>query len=67
MKTLGDTGEDQYLAKRVTGTVYIIELKLLDTASGDVILSFKRTAANADSLKNIAGEFIKRTEKFYKP
>ncbi len=67
MKTLGDTGEDQYLAKRVTGTVYIIELKLLDTASGNVILSFKRTTANPDSLKNIAGEFVKRTEKFYNP
>jgi hypothetical protein len=66
MKTLGESGEDQYLAKKVTGTVYVIELKLLDRSTGKVISSLKRNAANSELLKNTANEFVKKTEVFYK-
>ncbi|PKL18175.1 MAG: hypothetical protein CVV49_07350 [Spirochaetae bacterium HGW-Spirochaetae-5] len=65
MKTLGDKGEDQYLARRVSETVYILELNLIDTASERILLTFKRTTVNPDSLKNLAVEFAKKTEKFY--
>ena len=66
MKTLGDTGEDQYLAKRVSGTAYILELKLLDISTGRVILSLKKTAADNDALKIITEEFIKKSGSYYK-
>jgi hypothetical protein len=67
MKTLGDKGEDQYLAKRVSETVYILELNLIDIASEKILLTFKRTTGNPDSLKSLAVEFIKKAEKFYIP
>jgi len=65
MKTLGSEGEDQYLAKRVTGLVYIIELKFLDTSTGKVILTFKRSTGNPDALQNITKEFIKKIDSYY--
>jgi len=66
MKSLGDYGEDQYIIKRVSETKYTLELKLLDTASGKVMVSSKKTTGNSESLKSITNEFIKKTKKFYK-
>jgi hypothetical protein len=65
MKTLGDTGEDQYLAKKISQTVYTLELKLLDTATGKVITSHKKSTANTGTLKSITQEFISKTESVY--
>jgi len=61
MKTLGETGEDQYLAKKVTGTVYTLELKLINVSSGIVTVSFKKSTYSPDALKKIANEFIRKT------
>ncbi len=67
MKTLGDTGEDQYIAKRVMGASYILELKLLDTSSGKVIVTHKKTTMNTELLPGITKEFIKKAEASYTP
>ena len=40
MKALGSSGEDQYIAAKVTGATYIIELNLLDTSSGKVAVTY---------------------------
>jgi len=61
MKTLGETGEDQYLAKKVTGTVYTLELKMINVSSGIVSVSFKKSTYSPDALKKIANEFIRKT------
>lgn len=60
MKTLGETGEDQYLAKKVTGTVYTLELKMINVSTGIVTVSFKKSTSNPDALKNITSEFIRK-------
>lgn len=66
MKTLGNTGEDQYLAQKVTGEAYILELKLIETATDKVVVSYKKSTRKPESLKNIADEFIRKAESFYK-
>jgi len=66
MKTLGKSGEDQYLAARVTGAEYVIELNLLDASNGKVVVSYKKTTENTDSLKNITEEFIRKVKSFFK-
>jgi hypothetical protein len=66
MKTLGETGEDQYLAKKVTGTVYTLELKLMNVSSGVISVSFKKSTSNPDALKNITSEFIRKSSPEFK-
>lgn len=66
MKALGNSGEDQYIAAKVTGATYVIELNLLDASSGKVAVTYKKTTKNPDSLKNITNEFIIQTKRFYK-
>jgi len=66
MKTLGDTGEDQYLAKKVSQTVYTLELNLLETSTGKILVSYKKNTSNPATLKNITREFIRKTENVYK-
>lgn len=61
MKTLGETGEDQYLAKKVTGIVYTLELKMINVSSGTVSVSFQKNTSNPDVLKKITNEFIRKT------
>ncbi|GEM_PF-5747361 len=60
MKTLGETGEDRYLAKKVTGKVYTLELQLINVSSGVITVSFKKSTTNPDVLKNITNEFIRK-------
>jgi len=66
MQSLGDTNEDQYIARRVYEIKYILELKLLDTASGKIAAETKKTTGNTDTLKSITNEFIRKTKKFYR-
>jgi len=66
MKTLGETGEDQYLAKKVTGTVYTLELKMITVSTGIVTVSFKKSTSNPDVLKNITNEFIRKSATEFK-
>ncbi len=66
MKTLGDSGEDQYISQRVTGATYILELKFIEVSTGEVLVSFKKSTGNTGALKYHTKEFIKKTESFYK-
>lgn len=66
MKTLGSTGEDQYIAAKVTGESYVIELNLLDISTGKILFTLKKSIKNPDLLKNSAGEFAEKTSRFYK-
>ncbi len=60
METLGDSGGDQYLARKVTGTVYTVELRLVEVSTGRVIVTARKSVDKADAIKRIVAEFLKK-------